>query len=134
MHPNPTNFVRYGTSGQTALSLKKCGLTTRSISHKVCGIWTHLYVIGKIALDWLCVQIRAFDWLTEMHTNYGNVSQKRSVYCNAVVPLYMYSGNLYVVWNFSQRGSVNFWQVSQLYPCVWSLKIIKFSNKKPSRV
>ena len=40
-----------------------------------------------MALDWLCVQIQAFDWLTEMHTNFGHVIQKRSVYCNPVLVL-----------------------------------------------
>ena len=61
MRPNPTNFVGYGSYGQAALlqrkcsrgrgdrvkvPLKKCGLTARSISHKVCGIWTHLYILS----------------------------------------------------------------------------------------
>ena len=59
MRPNPTNFVGCESCGQTALlqrnfnmippstalPLKKCGLTARSTSHKVCGIWTHLYII-----------------------------------------------------------------------------------------
>ena len=40
-----------------------------------------LFVNGaaEIAFDWLCAQIRAFDWLTETHKNFGNVTQKRSV-------------------------------------------------------
>ena len=61
MRPNPTNFVGLGMCGQTtllqrnfniipptALPLKKCGLTARSISHKVCGIWTHLYILTRL--------------------------------------------------------------------------------------
>ena len=41
--------------------------------------------IGEIALDWLCGEIWAFDWLTETYTNFELVSQKRSFYCNPVV-------------------------------------------------
>ena len=33
--------------------------------------------IGKKALDWLWAQIGAFDWLTEMHTDFGHVSPKK---------------------------------------------------------
>ena len=50
--------------------------TMKKMSFSRAHQFLFLNSIREIAFDWLCVQIRAFDWLIEMLSNFGHVWQK----------------------------------------------------------